>query len=116
MPPLNEDHSQLSALLSLSGAWVHHTLHPSRTEQNWIQIYRHGIRANILSPLTSFTVLENETQMKTLRKKQQQALNSEKYLDTGEDFIEMSEPSAIILLIVFCLLLLAGHRNFHKKN
>ena len=56
-----------------------------------------------MSPVTSYLVVENEAQKAMLKKKQEQALSGNKSLDLGEDTQRMSEPSLILLTILFGL-------------
>lgn len=85
-------------LLSLAGLVKWDLLHAESGEKNWKNIYYNSISMKTLSFYTSFVVLENEAQEKKLLKKQEEVLNSKKFLDAGENMKEeMPEPSLLII-------------------
>jgi|GEM_PF-340321 len=97
------------SLLALTGLQRWNILHPEKTEKVWRKIYNNSIKMNVLSANTSFVVFENEAQEKMMLKKQNQIINSKKYLDAGNDMKEeMPEPSlfivGLILLIIFIVI------------
>lgn len=93
-----------STALSLQGKWISQVFHPETTGLDWINLVRGSFSSKIMTPLTSYLVVENESQKAMLKKKQEQVLSSNKSLDIGEDTQRMSEPNLIsltILLLVF---------------
>jgi hypothetical protein len=80
-------------------------LHPEKTNTLSRKIFIDAVELNILNPLTSFVVLEDDTQEKMLLKKQKEVLNSENFLDASDDPKEMPEPSLILLIIILIILL-----------
>lgn len=93
-----------STALSLQGKWISQVFHPETTDLAWINLVKGSFSSKIMTPLTSYLVVENESQKAMLKKKQEQVLSSNKSLDLGEDTQRMSEPNLItltILLLVF---------------
>ncbi|WP_324677970.1 MSEP-CTERM sorting domain-containing protein [Hymenobacter sp. GOD-10R] len=94
-----------SALL-LHGHWLAQVLHPETSAPEFNRGVRGSFQAGILTPLTSYLVVENEAQRAVLRRKQEQVLAGNDSLDLGEDTQRMTEPSEIILLLLLAALLL----------
>jgi hypothetical protein len=96
--------NQINNLMTLRSLTKWSFLHTNQTEKSWRQIYQNSISMNTLSYYTSFVVFENEAQEKRMLRKQENVINSKKFLDTGEKMKEdMPEPS----LIIICLILFA---------
>ncbi|HOV13698.1 MAG TPA: MSEP-CTERM sorting domain-containing protein, partial [Spirochaetota bacterium] len=95
-------------------------IYPNKEEDKFMEILKNSFSSNILTQLTSFVVLENEMQVKMLKKKQDEVINGKKYFDTTEETVqEMSEPGLIIMFIIFIIII--GIRFFiyklwNKKN
>lgn len=89
----------LSALM-LETSWMSQTLYPEVSEKEWLALVRSSFKSRIMTPVTSYLVVENEAQKAILMKKQQQALSGKKSLDLGEDTQRMSEPSIFIVAIL----------------
>lgn len=92
--------------LTMHAKWVSNIIHPERTNTEWLKLVKYSFLSKIMSPVTSYLVVENEAQKAILKKKQEQVLSSKKYLDLGEDTQRMSEPSLIILGLLLLLILL----------
>lgn len=86
-----------SAGLMLQGQWLSNVFYPNK--ENWMTLVEESFEKHIMTPFTSFIVLENEAQRTALLKKQQDILKASQTLDAGEE-IQMSEPGLIILLIL----------------
>lgn len=99
--------------LVLHGQWMSHILHPEKTDEMWLSLVRNSFAAHIMTPVTSFIVVENEAQRKVLLKKQEQVLSAKKFLDLGEE-TRMSEPDMWLLMLGACLVLL--YRRKHLKK
>ena len=84
----------------LETSWMSQTLHPEVSEKEWLALVRSSFKSRIMTPVTSYLVVENEAQKAILMKKQQQALSGKKSLDLGEDTQRMSEPSIFIVAIL----------------
>lgn len=100
-----------SALI-MQGQWDSQILHPENSDNEWINLVKNSFSSKIMTPATSYLVVENEAQKTMLKKKQEQALSGNKSLDLGEDTQRMSEPSLILLTILLGLVL--WYREKHK--
>jgi len=98
--------------LTMQGKWYSQILHPEFSDKEWLSLVKNSFRSKIMTPVTSYLVVENESQRAILKKKQEQVLASNKSLDLGEDTLRMSEPSLILLIVLFGLALL----YFHKRK
>ena len=92
--------------LLLQGKWLSHILHPELSETEWNDQVKYSFMSKIMTPLTSYIVVENEAQKAILKKKQEEVLAGKKSLDLDEDTQRMSEPELLIILILFGLFLL----------
>jgi len=97
--------------LLLKAKSLSHTLNPSLGETEWNEMVKHSFTSKVMTPLTSYIVVENEAQKAALLKKQQEALAGKKSLDLGEDPQQMSEPGLLILLFLSGFYFLFKHRK-----
>ncbi|MFZ5967769.1 MAG: MSEP-CTERM sorting domain-containing protein [Bacillota bacterium] len=74
-------------------------LHPEKQTEKALAIVKGSIMGEVMSPLTSYIVLENEAQAKVMLEKQKQILSTDKPLDIG-DFTEMDEPPLFIMVML----------------
>lgn len=102
-----------NSALAMQGMWNAQILHPETSHKGWLQLVRYSFVSKIMSPVTSFIVVENEAQKAMLKKKQEQVLKANKSLDVGEETQRMSEPNTILLVFLFALLLF--YREKRKK-
>ncbi len=93
-----------SALI-MQSQWTSQILHPEISDKEWLNLVKYSFISKIMTPVTSYLVVENEAQKAMLKKKQKQALSGNKSLDLGEDTQRMSEPSLILLTILLVLIL-----------
>jgi len=93
-----------SALI-MQGQWTSQILHPETSDKEWLNLVKYSFISKVMTPVTSYLVVENEAQKEMLKKKQEQALSGNKSLDLGEDTQRMSEPSLILLTILLGLIL-----------
>ena len=91
--------------LIMQSKWISQTLHPEISDKEWANSVEYSFISKVMTPLTSYLVVENQAQKAILKKKQEQVLNSNKSLDVGEDAQQMSEPGLIILSILLLLAL-----------
>ncbi len=89
--------------LAMQGQWTSQILHPETSDKEWLNMVKYSFISKVMSPVTSYLVVENEAQKAMLKKKQEQTLSGNKSLDLGEDTQRMSEPSLILLTILFGL-------------
>jgi hypothetical protein len=91
--------------LKMQGQWTLQILHPETSDKEWLNMVKYSFISKVMTPVTSYLVVENEAQKAMLKKKQEQALSGNKSLDLGEDTQRMSEPSLILLTILVGLIL-----------
>lgn len=103
----------LSAL-TMQGQWTSQILHPEISDKEWLNMVKYSFISKVMTPVTSYLVVENEAQKAMLKKKQEQALSGNKSLDLGEDTQRMSEPSLILLTIL--LGLVKWYREKRKRQ
>lgn len=91
--------------LTMQGKWNSQMLHPETSDKEWLSLVKFSFLSKVMTPVTSYLVVENEAQKAILKKKQEQVLSSNKSLDLGEDTQRMSEPSFILLTVLLGLAL-----------
>ncbi|MCL1937349.1 MAG: MSEP-CTERM sorting domain-containing protein [Candidatus Azobacteroides sp.] len=89
--------------LTMQAQWMSQILHPETSGKEWLHLVKCSFISKVMSPVTSYLVVENEAQKAILKKKQEQVLSTNKSLDLGEDTQRMSEPSLWILILLFGL-------------
>ena len=99
-----EEKNWISAL-TMQGQWNSQILHPEISDKEWLNMVKYSFISKVMTPVTSYLVVENEAQKAMLKKKQEQALSGNKSLDLGEDTQRMSEPSLILLTILLGLVI-----------
>ena len=98
--------------LAIQGKWYSQLLHPETSAKEWLNGLRYSFKSKIMSPATSYLVVENDAQKAILKKKQNQVLSSNKSLDLAEDAQRMSEPGLLLMLTLIGLLfLIKGKRK-----
>ena len=106
--------------LNIQAKWISQVFHPEATNQEWISLVKSSFSAKIMTPVTSFLAVENESQKAILKKKQEQILSGNQSLDPGEDTQRMSEPkllSLIIPIIAFmCIYIRKKIARLFRKN
>ena len=100
--------------LTMQGQWTSQILHPEISDKEWLNMVRYSFISKVMTPVTSYLVVENEAQKAMLKKKQAQALSGNKSLDLGEDAQRMSEPSLILLTILLGLAI--WYREKRKRH
>lgn len=104
---LNSDKvmSSLDTGFMLKAAAASMFLHPEKAGSKTLEIVKASIKTGVMSPLTSYIVLENEAQEKVLLEKQNKILSTKKPLDIGEPS-QMSEPSLIVVALITAVFVL----------
>ena len=97
--------------LMQQGLWQAQLFHPERSEREWRNLLKASFQTSILTPVSSYIVLETEAQKATLLKKQQQVLAGKKEFDLEDDVRSMSEPELIVLIVLFGLFWLSRKRR-----
>lgn len=100
--------------LTMQGQWTSQILHPEISNKEWLNMVKYSFISKVMTPVTSYLVVENEAQKAMLKKKQEQALSGNKSLDLGEDTQRMSEPSLILLTILLGLVI--WYREKRKRQ
>lgn len=100
--------------LALHGQWVSQLLHPQIAESVFSGLVKNSFKSKIMSPVTSYMVVENEAQKAMLKKKQAQVLAGNKSLDLGEDTLNMSEPGLFLMAIILVLLICIRQRRLQQ--
>lgn len=100
--------------LTMQGQWSSQILHPEISDKEWLNMVKYSFISKVMTPVTSYLVVENEAQKAMLKKKQEQALSGNKSLDLGEDTQRMSEPSLILLTILLGLVM--WYREKRKRQ
>ena len=98
----------------LQGKWIAQILNPESSKSEWNNLVKNSFLTKIMTPLTSYLVVENEAQIAILKKKQEQVLSSNKAYDLEVEPQRMSEPNMIILTLLFLLIL--WYRQKRKRK
>ena len=99
--------------LLMQGLWQSQIFYPKKSKNAWLNLVQNSFASKIMTPLTSYIVVENEAQKAMLRKKQAQVLAGNKSLDLGEETLRMSEPGLWWILGILLLLIFP---KFHRPN
>lgn len=99
--------------LQLQGKWLSDVFYPKQAEKEWISSVKNSFESKIMTPLTSYIVVETEAQKAALLRKQKQVLEGKKSLDLNESAQRMSEPEFVLLLILFGTFLIVREK---RKN
>jgi len=99
---------------TMQANWRSQVLHPELSNKEWLNLVKYSFISKVMTPVTSYLVVENEAQKAMLRKKQEQVLSGNKSLDLGEDAQQMSEPGLFILTMLLGLIL--WFREKRKKQ
>ncbi len=91
-------------------------IQPSLGNKLFNKLIYSGISTGIMNKFTSYIVLENEAQEKSLLEKQRRILSGKQELDASEQRRQMSEPSVFVLIIMFGVLVLLKLRKSYKAG
>lgn len=93
--------------LALEGRWRQLQRKPESGTTAWLHTVQGSFQAQVLSPVTAWICLENESQRMALQRKQEETLNASSTLDAAEDEpLRMSEPGwgwALLILLPWLL-------------
>lgn len=102
--------------LQMQAQWMLQSLYPETADEEWLSLVQNSFKSRIMTPLTSYIVVENETQKVLLRKKQEETLSGNRSLDLTDNTQPMSEPDLILIAAMFGLFLLYYKHRKRKEN
>ncbi len=106
-----------AAALVQQNNWMAYNLQTAPNNARYLELVKQSMQNQLLSPVTSFIVVENEAQKKALLKKQKEILSGNKNLDPDEDTQSMAEPNLFILLaLIAAAVLFTKRKNILSKN
>jgi hypothetical protein len=73
-----------NAALGVQGDWQMQVLHPAVNEERWKNAVAASFATQVMSPVTSYIVVENEMQKEVLKRKQEEILKAKKALGEQE--------------------------------
>jgi len=86
--------------LMMQAKWTAQVLHPETSGNEWLPTVKHSFMSKVMTPVTSYIVVENEAQKAILKKKQEEVLSGNIALDLNEDAQKMSEPGLIVMIVL----------------
>lgn len=101
--------------MMLQGHWMSQILHPEISGKEWVKLADYSFKSRIMTPVTSYIVVENDAQKEALRRKQEQVLVSERSFDIG-GASSASEPDLFILLALLVIILWLKRRKNDLDN
>ena len=102
-----------SALI-MQAKWMSQVLHPETSGKDWLSMVKYSFISKVMTPVTSYLVVENEAQKAALKNKQEQILSGGKLLDPDDDSQNMSEPSLWVMAALLGAAL--WYKKHRKKN
>lgn len=108
-----ETKNRLQAGAAINALYSEALLYPQPASE--LRVIQKSFESRMMSPLTSFIVLENETQEKLLLRKQKKMLASKNIFDAGEE-TAMSEPELLALLILSAIIALWIKRRHSSRR
>ena len=114
-PHLRWTDKNYSAALYMQGEWMSQVLHPYTSEKQWLEVARQSFQTKVMTPYTSYIVVETEMQKQMILKKQKQTLAGNKSLDLGEEPQRMSEPELIIVALLFLAYIAYKQKKKHPS-
>jgi hypothetical protein len=97
--------------LTLQGLWRSQILHPETSDNTWLRMVKYSFMSKVMTPVTSYLVVENEAQKAILKKKQEQVLSGNRSLDLDENTQRMSEPGFVVFAILLGMILWYRHKR-----
>ena len=102
--------------LQMQAQWMLQSLYPETADKEWLSLVQNSFKSRIMTPLTSYIVVENEAQKALLKKKQEETLSGNRSLDLSDDTQRMSEPDLILIAAMFGLFLLYYKHRKRKQS
>ena len=100
--------------LTMQAKRMSQVLHPETSGKDWLSMVKYSFISKVMTPVTSYLVVENEAQKAALRNKQELVLSGGRLLDTDDDSQSMSEPGLWIMAALFGAAL--WYRKHKKKK
>lgn len=100
--------------LALDAMWQTMQLYPELEDKHWKKLVKNSFASQVMTPLTSYIVLENEAQEAALKAKQAEMMNADLSVDAGEELKNMSEPPLWLMVLIAGLGLLFFRRKKMK--
>lgn len=97
--------------LQLHGKWLSDVFYPKHADKDWVTSVQRSFKSRIMTPLTSYIVVETEAQKAALLRKQEQALNGKRALDLNERAQRMSEPGLVSIILLFAVFLFMKYKR-----
>lgn len=113
-PEIEIKEKNWSSALTMQGRWISQVLHPEIAEKEWLRSVKYSFLSKVMTPVTSYLVVENEAQKAILKKKQEEVLSGNKLLDLDDDTQRMSEPGLWLMAILLVVVL--GYRDMRKQK
>lgn len=105
LPKIQIKEKNWQSALAMQCIWTSLVLHPETSDKGWLNLVKCSFISKVMTPVTSYLVVDNEAQKAILKKKQDQVLSGNKSLDLDQDTPRMSEPGMWLLTILFVLLI-----------
>ena len=104
------------AALDVIGMWQYHILCPEKTEKILGKLIDYSSSTRIMSPATSYIVLENEAQRRRLNQVQKKTRKGKKFFGLKKDRRRMSEPGLFIILILLLIIIFCRKYRLKKQS
>ncbi|MFA0963805.1 MSEP-CTERM sorting domain-containing protein [Roseivirga sp. BDSF3-8] len=116
LPEADIHEKSWQSALALQAKQMAHILHPEVAGDEWLQMVKYSFLSKVMTPATSYIVVETEAQKAMLMKKQEEVLSGNPSLDAGEDVARMSEPEWYILAALLILFIYYRQRRAAKRS
>jgi hypothetical protein len=107
-----------NSALKMQRKWLSQVFEPQSSNEVWNSLVKYSFISEVMTPFTSYIVVENEAQKAMLQKKQKQSLAGNQALDLGEnDLMSMSEPELLIFVFLLGIYwLIRKKKSFFVKS
>lgn len=116
LPVSGKTDKDWNTALAMQAQWRTQLLHPETTDKGWLNLLQASFRAHIMTPVTSFIVVENEAQRAALERKQKEVMAGNKSLDAEDEPMRMSEPGFWVIALLTCFILLFMNRRYQRQR
>lgn len=116
LPVTGKTDKDWNTALAMQGQWLTQLMHPETTDKGWLNLLQSSFRSHIMTPVTSFIVVENEAQRAALERKQKHVMDGNKSLDTEDEIMRMTEPGFWILLVLMAGVMLVFRKRIQTNR